>query len=88
MVAVSNITMMAQVPASIEYSKQARERDKYVSTAPPNETLLITRLPESHLMLSYYANDEIWIKQIYLPYFKKKNKFLIVDSKGKDKYKH
>ena len=79
-VAISNIFMFFHVPNSIEYSKQSRERDKRVASYISNDTIEISPLPESYLLLSYFANDEIWLKNIYLPYFQKKCKVVIVDS--------
>ena len=82
MVAVSNIPMLLQVNDSIEYSRLSRERDRYVASYTSDDTIRINRLPESYLVLSYFSNDEIWIKNVYLPYFKKENRFVLVDSKN------
>ena len=82
MVAVSNIPMLLQVNDSIEYSRLSRERDRYVASYKSDDTIRINRLPESYLVLSYFSNDEIWIKNVYLPYFKKENRFVLVDSKN------
>ena len=79
-VSISNIFLILHVPNSIEYSKQARERDKEVSSYASNDTIKISPLPDSYLLLSYFANDEIWLKNIYLPYFDKKCKVVILDS--------
>jgi hypothetical protein len=79
-VSISNIFLILHVPNSIEYSKQARERDKEVATYASNDTIKISPLPDSYLLLSYFANDEIWLKNIYLPYFDKKCKVVILDS--------
>lgn len=84
MVAISNASMTSKVPASMEFSKLARERDKYVASYFADDTIKITRLPESHLMLSYFANDEIWLEHIYLPYFQKKNKVILIDEPKTD----
>ena len=80
MVAVSNFPMMLQVNDSIEYSRQARERDRYVASYTTDDTIKINRLPDSYLMLSYFANDVIWLKNVYLPYFQKENRVVLVDS--------
>ena len=80
MVAVSNIPMLLQVNDSIEYSRQARERDRYVASYTTDDTIKINRLPDSYLMLSYFANDVIWLKNVYLPYFQKENRVVLVDS--------
>lgn len=71
MVAVSHLTLTFQVPKSIEYSEKARERDQYVMSCKAGATIEITPLPSSYLMLSYFSNDEIWLNNIYLPYFQK-----------------
>ena len=80
MVAVSQISMVFQVPKSIEYSEKARERDQYVMSCKAGEMIEIAPLPPSYLMLSYFSNDVIWLERIYLPYFQKKNKFVFKGS--------
>jgi hypothetical protein len=85
-VAISNIPMLLQISDSIDFSNKARERDKYVASCNAGDTIIISPLPDSHLMLSYFANDEIWIERIYLPYFKKNNRFILIEpSKVGDK---
>ena len=79
MVAVSHLSLTFQVPKSIEYSEKARERDQYVMSCKAGETIEITPLPPSYLMLSYFSNDVIWLERIYLPYFQKKNNFVLLD---------
>ena len=79
MVAVSHLSLIFQVPMSIEYSEKARERDKYVMSCEAGDTIEIVPLPDSHLMLSYFANDEMWLENIYLPYYKKECKVLLLE---------
>ena len=79
MVAVSHLFLIFQVPKSIEYSEKARERDKYVMSCAAGETIEIAPLPSSYLMLSYFSNDVIWLERIYLPYFQKENKFILLE---------
>ena len=76
-VAVSHLSLIFQVPKSIEYSEKARERDKYVMLCSAGDTIEIAPLPPSYLMLSYFSNDVIWLKRIYLPYFQKENKHIL-----------
>lgn len=83
-VAISNIPMLLQVADSIDFSNMARERDKYVASCDAGDTIKISPLPDSHLMLSYFANDEIWLERIYLPYFQKNNKFILLESSKVD----
>lgn len=78
MVAVSHITLTFYIPKSIEYSEKARERDKYVMSCKDGETIKIAPLPSSYLMLSYFSNDVIWLERIYLPYFQKKYKYVLL----------
>lgn len=78
-VVISNIPMLLQVPSSIEFSHKSRERDRYVAASSIENTIQILKLPESYLMLSYFANDTIWLENIYLPYFQKKGKVIVVD---------
>jgi hypothetical protein len=82
MVAFSHLTLIFQVPMSIEYSEKARERDKYVVSRTAGDTIEIVPLPSSYLMLSYFSNDEIWLERIYLPYFQKKNKFVLLETQN------
>lgn len=78
MVAVSNISIFFQIPKSIEFSEKAHERDIYVMSCSAGDTLKIASLPSSYLILSYFANDPIWLERVYLPYFQKKNKFILL----------
>lgn len=82
MVAVSHLSLIFQVPKSIEYSEKARERDQYVMSCKAGETIEIAPLPSSYLMLSYFSNDVIWLERIYLPYFQKKNKFVLLEPRN------
>ena len=70
-VTVSNVPMFIEVRDSIEFSYYARERDKYVASYTGGDTIKINSLPNSHLLLSYFANDKIWLENIYMPYFQK-----------------
>lgn len=79
MVASSHLSLIFQVPKSIEYSDKSRERDQYVMSCKAGETLEIAPLPSSYLMLSYFSNDVIWLERIYLPYFQKKNSFVLLE---------
>lgn len=82
MVAVSHLSLIFQVPKSIEYSEKARERDQYVMSCKAGETIEIAPLPSSYLMLSYFSNDVVWLERIYLPYFQKKNKFVLLEPRN------
>lgn len=82
MVAVSHLSLTFQVPKSIEYSEKARERDQHVMSCKASETIEIAPLPPSYLMLSYFSNDVIWLERIYLPYFQKKNKFVLLEPRN------
>lgn len=79
-VAVSHMSLFFQVPKSVEFSEKARERDAYVMSCPSGKTIEIAPLPSSYLMLSYFSNDVMWLKGVYLPYFQKKNKFVLLQS--------
>ena len=79
MVAISNVPMFFQISDSIEYSCQARKRDKFVESYQGEETIEIEKLPPSHLMLSYFCNDETWLENVYLPYFQKEYKVKLVE---------
>ena len=49
-----------------------------------DDTIIIPPLPSSHLLLSYFSNDKIWLERIYLPYFQKKNNFVLLKSDDKE----
>jgi hypothetical protein len=72
-----NIPFINQVENSIKYSRLAQERDKIVATANKEETIFLPELPESHLILSYFSNDIVWIENVYLPYFNRSNKVIL-----------
>ena len=82
MVAISHLSLIFQVPKSIEYSEKARERDKYVMSCAAGDIIEIAPLPSSYLMLSYFSNDVIWLERIYLPYFQKENKFVLLENRN------
>lgn len=82
MVSLSHLSLTFQISKSIEYSEKARERDKYVMSCKPDETIEIIPLPSSYLLLSYFSNDVIWLERIYLPYFQKKNKYILLESRN------
>lgn len=65
-----NILFLLQVPASLEYARQARDRDRFVKKTLNVEANEIPKLPKSYLMPSNLANDEMWLKNIYIPYFR------------------
>jgi hypothetical protein len=46
------------------------------------DTIEIAKLPSSYLLLSYFSNDVIWLERIYLPYFQKKNKFILLEPRN------
>lgn len=82
MVAASHLTLVFQVPKSLEYSEKAHERDKYVLTCAAGDTIEIAPLPSSYLMLSYFSNDVTWLERIYLPYFQKENKIVLLKTRN------
>jgi hypothetical protein len=75
-----HVPFINQVPESIEYSKAAQNRDEIVTNANKGETIHLLELPESHLILSYFSNDIIWIENVYLPYFNKNNKVVLINN--------
>lgn len=79
-VSLSNLSMISLVQDSIEFSRKARARDEFVMACKSGETIEILPLPPSYLMLSYFANDEVWLNKIYIPYFRKNSKIVLIDS--------
>ncbi len=64
-----NAYYASKVPGSIEYSKEAYYRDSIVKNAPKEGTVILPELPNSYLLLSYFANETTWLENVYLPYF-------------------
>ena len=77
---IYNIPLIEKKQGSIEFAKQARLRDQKIVSAPFSEVICIDPLPDSHLLLSYFINDEGWLENVYLPYFGKSCKIIINDS--------
>lgn len=71
LISVFNVLFILQVPASIEYAQQVRRRDEIVQNNVGIKINEIPRLPKSYLLPSNLNNDEMWLKNIYLPYFEK-----------------
>lgn len=71
LISVFNVLFILQVPASIEYAQQVRRRDEFVRNTVGIKINEIPRLPKSYLLPSNLNNDEMWLKNIYLPYFEK-----------------
>lgn len=78
--ATCNVLIYSEVRPSIEYSKQSTQRDNYVRQAANSEIVKMKPLPESHLLLSYFSNEEPWLENIYLPYFNKSGKVIITNA--------
>lgn len=72
-----NFSIYKEIIPSIEYSKKSIQRDNKVRHSENDNYLKIEALPESHLLLSYFSNDEIWLENVYLPYFDKNGKVII-----------
>lgn len=71
LVLLYNFLYVLQVPASINYAHQARLRDEMMKNHNDIKVADIPQLPKSYLILSSMANDEVWLENIYLPYFQK-----------------
>ena len=77
-----NIPFINQVNQSIEYSKLSQERDRIVTDAIEGDVIYLPELPNSYLILSYFSNEVEWIENVYLPYFNKHNKVVILYDNG------
>lgn len=62
---------ISQIKETYKYSKLARLRDQKVVNHKSSAPIQLDLLPNSGLLLSYFCNDEEWIKYVYLPYFGK-----------------
>lgn len=74
-----NIPFLYKIKPSIEYSKNAQERDEIVMSANDGEVIYLPTLPDSYLMLSYFSNEIGWIENVYLPYFDKHNSVILLN---------
>lgn len=61
--------MLSELPQSVEYSVESQMRDLTIKNAADGTIVDLSALPDSHLLLSYFCNDKIWIQNVYLPYF-------------------
>ena len=77
-----NIPFINQVNQSIEYSKLSQARDRIVTDAIEGDVIYLPKLPNSYLILSYFSNEVEWIENVYLPYFNKHNKVVILYDNG------
>lgn len=66
---VLQLRIIKQVPSTVQYAQKSHERNRFVRSQFGAEIVCVPELPSSHLLLSYFANDIIWIKNVYLPYF-------------------
>lgn len=69
---IYNIPMINEISPSIEFANQSRIRNQELVKAN-GEVVYVNPLPDSHLLLSYFANDEEWIENVYAPYFNRSN---------------
>lgn len=69
---ICNIPMINKIQPSIEYATQSRLRNQKITNVKNNDCVDIVPLPNSYLLLSYFANDIVWIEDVYVPYFNKK----------------
>jgi hypothetical protein len=67
---ICNIPMIKDVTPSIEFARKSKLRDQKVMLTT-TDYVELEPLPESYLLLSYFANDIEWIENVYLPYFGK-----------------
>lgn len=65
-----NIPMIKKIQPSIEFANESRLRNQKIETYRFSDSIEISNLPDSHLLLSYFANDIGWIEHVYAPYFK------------------
>ena len=69
---ICNIPMINKISPSIEFANLSRMRNQELFEANA-EVVYVDPLPDSHLLLSYFANDNEWIENVYAPYFKRCN---------------
>lgn len=71
---------VSQINQSYTYSKMARKREQMVTDAHGKKEIVIPPLPESGLLLSYFSNEEVWIENVYLPYYGKRMRVIILEN--------
>lgn len=67
--ALHQLQLMREIPETFKFARCSRLRDSQVSSAQNGSVVDVISLPESHLLLSYFANDQVWIDNVYLPSF-------------------
>lgn len=77
---LTNIHMILQVPPSIDFAKKSLQRNNLVKNINNETTIYMKTLPNSHLLLSYFVNDKVWLENVYLPYFGKSCKIELISS--------
>ena len=78
----TNISLIMDVKPTIEFARKSRERNSLVmnySPSKPLEIIELEPLPDSHLLLSYFSNEQGWLEYVYMPYFNKSCKVVIKD---------
>ena len=79
---ICNIPMISKKQPSIDFACESRLRNQKIKDAGFNGCVEISPLPESHLLLSYFANDIEWIKNVYAPYFNTNCEIKLVPFEG------
>jgi hypothetical protein len=62
------------------YSEKATSRNEMIKASKKGDCVRLDLLPPSGLLNSYFANDEAWILNVYLPYFDRATKCVIKES--------
>ena len=68
-VCVLQVNFIRQVPMTMDYCRKSEERNRIMRAMTESDFVKIPELPPSHLLISYFANDVIWLKNVYLPYW-------------------
>lgn len=70
---LKNADEYAKLPETIAFSNGQHERDEYVRNSGETGIVRIRPLPDAGLLLPYFVNEEVWLENVYLPYFHKTN---------------
>lgn len=61
--------LIRQVSPTLFYAEKAAERNLLVKAQIGSGVIRVPKLPPSYLLVSYFANDIIWLENVYLRYF-------------------
>ena len=74
------ISELLKLDETMLYSEKARIRNRILEASRKGDFVVLDMLPSSGLLNSYFANDDVWLQNVYLPYFNKATQCAIKES--------